>query len=446
MGYWDRSGSGVRQTRPARNCYDRSFPPFELVRMCFWHRVSTIFAKSIEIGLGLAYPQNLVGTLERVEQQGADCMDAARIERIFGGGRLASTLLMGAFSLVFSGCGSSGAGASGASVVLPAGAPAPAVHSSLKSAATYGLLVADGEKLIDVPMGTSPAVKTAQQKALAKVSTAPKNLYLRSDGTSSLVQRFRPFLTFPINYAFFKLKGSEEPFEAYVPEGFNLPTHSGVFPQDFQNYSSSQRIDVEWTLPVPGTGLFPDIALANVPQINLGGEIPITVPSTDRVHFVIEQSGGNQAITLDGVGEIYNGPQRFIIPWVSSFSPGLHRLKITVDGQEMANDSYMQRQLMFERPFPNSTDVVAGDVAITNTFGWTTDGATIDASLPLTSEFWTAGGSEQAAQFAPKNFNNQVSFTLNTLRETITKSLQPLIHTNPKLPGQRTGRQQNPGL
>jgi hypothetical protein len=82
-----------------------------------------------------------------------------------------------------------------------------------------------------------------------------------------------------------------------VPEGFNLPTHSGVFPQDFQNYGFSQRIDVDWTLPVPGTGLFPDIALANVPQINLGGEIPITVPSIDHVHFVIEQSGGNQAIT-----------------------------------------------------------------------------------------------------------------------------------------------------
>jgi hypothetical protein len=131
-------------------------------------------------------------------------------------------------------------------------------------------------------------------------------------------------------------------------------------------------------------------------------------------------------LRLDGVGEIYNGPPKFIIPWVSSFSPGLHRLKITVDGQEMANDSYMQRQLMFERPFPNSTDVVAGDVAITNTFGWTTDGALPSMrSLPLSAaSSGRLGGPSTAAQFAPKNFNQPTSaFTLNTLRETITKSV-----------------------
>lgn len=255
------------------------------------------------------------------------------------------------------------------------------------------------------------------------------------DGNSQLQQRVRDWNSpLSFGYSYRNLGGTASPFTAYTPEHFYEPGHGGILPPIEPLSPGHHQIDYYWTVPaVPGeTGLFANVVYLGSKQRQLISQgIPQAIVNSNQVHFTIihDVSADGTApsttvVTVDGVGELYNGSAQVFSPWVTGFSSGLYRLRMTVDGTDKVDESYGQQALIFEHPFPQLTIDNPGDTTITNRFGWSTDDITIDGSLALDNPTWSAGLTSGALHDAPRRPGNEVSFTINALKETLTKHIQ----------------------
>ncbi len=87
---------------------------------------------------------------------------------------------------------------------------------------------------------------------------------------------------------------------------------------------------------------------------------------------------------------------------------------------------------MFRDRLPQISAGQPDNIAVQTSFGWTEDDATIDDTIAVDSPRWRAALGNNTVQAAGSLSNsawhdgNAVSFTINNLRETLTKNLQPL--------------------
>jgi hypothetical protein len=120
------------------------------------------------------------------------------------------------------------------------------------------------------------------------------------------------------------------------------------------------------------------------------------------------------------------------VPWISSFQSGLHHATVTIDGETVVDEDFIQRGLLFKDRLPQITAGQPDNIAVQTTFGWTDNDVAIDDTISVDIPRWRAalGGSKSLAEAALSRSSwhdgNAVSFTINNLRETLTKNLQPL--------------------
>lgn len=297
----------------------------------------------------------------------------------------------------------------------------------MKSAVVYGLVTPDGTGYQEVPLGTSPQARSLQLKVLPKkaVSLPPRRSAL--DGNSLLQQRIRDWNSpLSFGYSYRNLGGTAAPFTAYTPEPYYEPGHGGILPPLEPLSPGHHQLDYTWTVPsVPGaTGLFANVVYIGEKQRQL-----ISQGIPQAVHDISSDGSntGTTVATVDGT-ELYNGPARVLWPWVTGYASGQYNLRMTVDGDVRVDEDYIQQALIFEQPFPQSTVDNPGDTTITNRFGWSIDDINIDDSLQLDNPSWSAGLTTGALHDAPRHLGNQVSFTINALKETLTKHIQPLTN------------------
>jgi hypothetical protein len=218
---------------------------------------------------------------------------------------------MGALALVAVGCGSSGTGAAGSGNIAPPAAPVAPVHSSLKRGVVFGLASNDGQKSIDILVGTSPEIRAAQAKILSKAQTSPQILRRELNTPSALEQRLASsdlgFSTFTTS----RLNGPE-PSIAYK-QASSQAAHNGItFSCSPMFAAGSHTLTAKFDFP--GTG-----PLGVFPYLQVGDLFQYSSPNT-RGAFASTQSGvtfgmttsvngdgnGTQEITMEG-GILYSG-------------------------------------------------------------------------------------------------------------------------------------------
>ena len=342
---------------------------------------------------------------------------------------------MGALALVAVGCGSAGS-AAGSGNVAPPAAPVAPVHSSLKRGVVFGLASTDGQKSIDIPVGTSPEIQAAQAKRLSKIQASPQVLRRELNTPSALEQRLA---SSDLNFSTFtttRLKGPE-PSIAYK-QGSSQSAHNGItFSCSPMFAAGSHTLSAKFDFP--GTG-----PLGVFPYLQVGDLFQSSSPNT-RGAFASSQSGvtfgittfvngdgtGTEEITLEG-GTLYSGPLLNIVPWISSFQSGLHHAKVVIDGETVVDEDFIQRGLLFKDRLPQISSGQPDNIAVQTSFGWTEDDATVDDTISVDSPRWRAALGNNTVQAAGSLSNsawhdgNAVSFTIDNLRETLTKNLQPL--------------------
>ncbi len=343
---------------------------------------------------------------------------------------------MGALALVAVGCGSSGTGAAGSGNVAPPAAPVAPVHSSLKRGVVFGLASNDGQKSIDIPVGTSPEIRAAQAKILSKVQTSPQVLRRELNTPSALEQRlassdlnFSTFTTTP-------LKGPE-PSIAYK-QASSQAAHNGItFSCSPMFAAGSHTLTAKFDFPGTGPlGVFPYLQVGDLFQYSSPNNRGAFASTQSGVTFGMTTSvngdgNGTQEITMEG-GILYSGPLLRIVPWISSFQSGLHHATVTIDGETVVDEDFIQRGLLFKDRLPQISAGQPDNIAVQTSFGWTDDGAAIDDTISVDSPRWRAalGNTKNQAEGSLSSSawhdGNAVSFTINNLRETLTKNLQPL--------------------
>ncbi len=340
---------------------------------------------------------------------------------------------MGVLGLVVVGCGSSSPGSGN---IAPASPPVAPVHSSLKRGVVFGLASNDGQNSIDVPIGTSPEIRIAQAQVLGKVETTPQVLRRQVDTPSALQQRlassdltFSTFTTTP-------LKGPE-PSIAYK-QGSTQSVHNGI---TFScapmfapgTHSLSAQFDFPGTGPL---GVFPYLQVGQLFQSSSPNNRGAASSSQSGVTFGMTTSvngdgTGTQEVTLEG-GILYSGPLLNIVPWVSSFQSGLHHAKVVIDGEIVVDEDFIQRGLLFRDRLPQISAGQPDNIAVNTSFGWTENDQSIDDTIPVDSPRWRAALGNNTVQAAGSLSNSAwhdgsaVSFTINNLKETLTKNLEPL--------------------
>ncbi len=342
---------------------------------------------------------------------------------------------MGALALVAVGCGSAG-NTAGSGNVAPPAAPVAPVHSSLKRGVVFGLASNDGQKSIDIPIGTSPEIRAAQAKILSKVQTSPQFLRRELNTPSALEQRLASsdlgFSTFTTS----RLKGPE-PSIAYK-QASSQAAHNGItFSCSPMFAAGSHTLTAKFDFPGTGPlGVFPYLQVGDLFQYSSPNNRGAAASTQSGVTFGMTTSvngdgTGTQEITMEG-GILYSGPLLNIVPWISSFQSGLHHAKVTIDGETVVDEDFIQRGLLFKDRLPEITAGQPDNIAVNTSFGWTEDDATIDDTIAVDSPRWRAALGNNTVQAAGSLSNsawhdgNAVSFTINNLRETLTKNLQPL--------------------
>jgi hypothetical protein len=98
----------------------------------------------------------------------------------------------------------------------------------------------------------------------------------------------------------------------------------------------------------------------------------------------------------------------------------------------VVDEDFIQRGLLFKDRLPQISSGQPDSIAVQTSFGWTEDDATVDDTISVDSPRWRAALGNNTVQAAGSLSNsawhdgNAVSFTIDNLRETLTKNLQPL--------------------
>ncbi len=98
----------------------------------------------------------------------------------------------------------------------------------------------------------------------------------------------------------------------------------------------------------------------------------------------------------------------------------------------MVDEDFIQRGLLFKDRLPQISSGQPDNIAVQTSFGWTEDDATVDDTISVDSPRWRAALGNNTVQAAGSLSNSAwhdgsaVSFTIDNLRETLTKNLQPL--------------------
>lgn len=202
-----------------------------------------------------------------------------------------------------------------------------------------------------------------------------------------------------LTYVFDLLEGTAQPFIAYTDSGlFGLTIHNGVGTPMPALSEGSHVIRYEWTVPdapdpvaimVMPTNLRDPVTGGIRPELGFGVLNPAG-PSTVEVLFNLNVSASRITgeITMNGQHmanlDVPGGIPEFI-PLFRRPRSGEYRLKMTCDGEVLVDEAYVQRDLVWEHPWPTiETTDTETPITFSNRLLWEVAGNTlpVDADQP----------------------------------------------------------------
>lgn len=204
-----------------------------------------------------------------------------------------------------------------------------------------------------------------------------------------------------LTYVFDLLEGTGQPFIAYADSGlFGLTIHNGVGTPIPALSEGSHVIRYEWIVPdapepvaimVMPTNLRDPVTGGIRPELGFGVLNPAG-PSTIEVVFNLNVSMNPNRIT----GEITMNGQHManldvpeglpnFIPLFRRPRSGAYHLKMTCDGEVLVDEAYVQRDLIWEQPWPTiETTDTETPITFSNRLLWEVAGNTlpVDADQP----------------------------------------------------------------